>query len=101
MKKGKDKFFKDLKVYNLIMSNIWQLITILILGILSGYLLEKNATDKNINYMLFSIITFSVIGVVNFFVSIIRGSKKLEKEEVRKASLKGNLEEKNNDKNLF
>lgn len=94
MKKDKSRLFKDLKVYNLIMSNIWQLVTILLIGVLAGYLFEKNAEDKSINYMLFSIIFFTVIGIINFFVSIIKGSKRLEKEEAKKALARKQLEEK-------
>lgn len=100
MKKDKKRLFKDLKVYNLIMSNVWQLITILLIGVLAGYLFEKNAEDKSINYMLFSIIFFSIIGIINFFVSIIRGSKRLAKEEAKKTLIKQQLEENsNNEKN--
>ena len=94
MKKDRSRLFHDLKIYNLVMSNIWQLITILVIGILAGYLFEKNAEDKSINYMAFSIIFFFIIGVINFFVSIIRGIKKIEKEEARKAEIKKQLEEK-------
>lgn len=93
MKKDRSRLFKDLKVYNLVMSNIWQLITILLIGILAGYLFEKNATNKEINYMLFSIIFFTIIGVINFFVSIIRGVKRLEREEARKKQARKELEE--------
>ncbi len=77
----KDKLYKDLKLYNIVMSNIWQLITIILFGILAGYLLEKYSTNEKINFMLISIIVFSFIGIINFFVSIIRQSKKLEKAE--------------------
>ena len=44
--------------------------------------------------MVFSIIFFAIIGIINFFVSIIRGIKKLEKEALKKAELKKQLEEK-------
>ena len=53
MKKNKDSLFKDLKIYNLVMTNIWQFLTIIAIGILAGYLFEKYATNQNINYMAF------------------------------------------------
>ncbi len=80
MKKNKDSLYNDLKLYNMVMSNIWKLITFLLLGILSGYLLNKYATYHDINYWLISIIFFTTIGVINFFVSIIKESKRLEKQ---------------------
>ena len=46
------------------MTNIWQFLTIIAIGILAGYLFEKYATNQNINYMAFSIIFFSIIGTV-------------------------------------
>ena len=58
MKKKKDNLFKDLKVYNLVMTNIWQLLTIILIGVLAGYLFDKYATNESINYMAFSIILF-------------------------------------------
>ena len=77
MKKNKDKWVKDLKVYNIVMSNVWKLLTFLLLGVLAGYLFEKYAKDKSLPYMLISILTFTIIGI-DFFFSIIRESKKLE-----------------------
>lgn len=81
MKKNKDNLVKDLKIYNLVMTNVWQLLTIIAIGILAGYLFEKYATNQDINYMAFSIIFFSIIGIINFFVSILKGVKKLEKTD--------------------
>ena len=63
------------------MTNVWQLLTIIAIGILAGYLFEKYATNQDINYMAFSIIFFSIIGIINFFVSILKGVKKLEKTD--------------------
>lgn len=81
MKKNKDKLYKDLKVYNMVMSNIWKLLTFILIGILGGYLLNKYATYHDVNYMLISILFFSTIGIIDFFVSIITESKRLEKKE--------------------
>lgn len=77
----KDKIVKDIKLYNLIMSNIWQLLTTILFGVLVGYLLNRYAEKENNHYMLFSIIVFFIIGIINFFVAIIRGSKKLAIKE--------------------
>lgn len=87
MKKNKDKIYKDLKLYNMVMSNIWKLITFILLGILAGYLLDKYATYHDINYMLFSILLFVIIGVTDFFVSIIRECKRLDEAERKKQEL--------------
>ncbi len=80
-KKDKDKIYKDIKLYNMVMSNIWKLITFVLIGILGGYILNKKAKYHDINYMLFSILFFTIIGIVDFFISIIRESKRLEKKE--------------------
>ncbi|MCM1260077.1 MAG: hypothetical protein NC182_03970 [Prevotella sp.] len=80
MKKNKDKWVKDLKVYNIVMGNVWKLLTFLLLGVLAGYLFEKYAKDKSLPYMLISILTFTIIGIIDFFFSIIRESKKLEQK---------------------
>lgn len=84
MKKNKDKIIHDIKIYNLIMSNVWKLITFLLIGVLGGFLFEHYSKYKDFNYMLFSIILFSVIGIIDFFRSIINDSKKLEKAEQKK-----------------
>lgn len=88
MKKNKDKWVKDLKVYNIVMGNVWKLLTFLLLGVSAGYLFEKYAKDKSLPYMLLSILTFTVIGVIDFFFSIIRESKKLEEKENKKLQSK-------------
>jgi len=50
--------------------------------------------------MAFSIIFFSIIGTINFFVSILRGVKKLEKvDKDKKAKIKETMiDEQNDDK---
>lgn len=97
MKKNKDKLYKDLKVYNMVMSNIWKLLTFILIGILGGYLLNKYAKYHDINYMLISILFFSIIGIIDFFVSIIRESKRLEKKE--KKELEDHKESMENESN--
>ena len=34
MKKKKDNIIHDIKIYNIIMSNVWKLITFLLIGVL-------------------------------------------------------------------
>ncbi len=85
MKKDKKELIKGVKTYNMIMSNVWQLITILIIGVLLGYLLEKNATNPDINYMLVSVIGSIIIGITVFFVGLIKGLKKIDNMDKEKA----------------
>lgn len=79
---------KDLKVYNIVMGNVWKLLTFLLLGVLAGYLFEKYAKDKSLPYMLISVLTFTVIGIIDFFFSIIRESKKLEEKQSKELQSK-------------
>ena len=84
MKKKKDNIIHDIKIYNIIMSNVWKLITFLLIGVLGGFLFEHYSKYKDFNYMLFSIVLFAIIGIIDFFVSIVRDSKRLEKAEEKK-----------------
>ena len=84
MKKKKDNIIHDIKIYNIIMSNVWKLITFLLIGVLGGFLFEHYSKYKDFNYMLFSIVLFAIIGIIDFFVSIVRDSKRLEKAEENK-----------------
>ena len=61
---------------------------------------EKYATNQDINYMAFSIIFFSIIGIINFFVSILKGVKKLEKTDKDKKTKNKEtiIDEQNDDK---
>ncbi len=79
---NKNKIIKDLKLYNVIMSAIWKLITTLILGILAGYLIARQGEEGN-HYMLFTIIVFFIIGMINFFMDIYRGNKRLALQEAK------------------
>ena len=76
--------YHDIKIYNIIMSNVWKLITFLLIGVLGGFLFEHYSKYKDFNYMLFSIVLFAIIGIIDFFVSIVRDSKRLEKAEKKK-----------------
>lgn len=81
MKRDSKDFKKSLKTYNIVMSSIWQFITIVIIGILAGYLLEKNGNDSGTNYMMFSVIASIVIGISVFFLNIIKGLNKVDNKK--------------------
>ena len=46
MKKKKDNIIHDIKIYNIIMSNVWKLITFLLIGVLGGFLFEHYSNIK-------------------------------------------------------
>lgn len=81
MKRDSKDLKKSLKTYNIVMSSIWQFITIVIIGILAGYLLEKNGNDSETNYMMFSVIASIVIGISVFFLNIIKGLNKVDNKK--------------------
>ena len=77
----RDKFIRDFKIYNFVMSNIWQFIATSLVGFGIGFLLEKYiGSEKNL-YMIFSVIIFISIGVANFFLALYKQFKKIEKRE--------------------
>ena len=83
----KDKVSKFLKIYNLVMSNFWLLITTTLVGVLIGYFLNKAfPTEKNVWLIIISIIFF-LIGVFNFFYKIIKESIKLQEQEKEKLNV--------------
>lgn len=84
MKRDSKEIQKSIKTYNIVMSSIWQFITIVIIGILGGYLLEKNGNDSETNYMMFSVIASIVIGISVFFLNLIKGLKNIDKKPVKK-----------------
>lgn len=81
MKRDSKDLKKNLKTYNIVMSSIWQFITIVIIGILAGYLFEKNGNDSETNYMMFSVISSIVIGISVFFLNIIKGLNKVDNKK--------------------
>ena len=81
MKRDSKDLKKSLKTYNIVMSSIWQFITIVIIGILAGYLFEKNGNDSETNYMMFSVIASIVIGISVFFLNIIKGLNKVDNKK--------------------
>ncbi len=77
----KDKVSKFLRIYNLVMSNFWLLITTTLVGVLIGYLLNKSfPTEKNVWLIIVSVVFF-LIGIFNFFYRIIGESIKLQEQE--------------------
>ncbi len=84
MKRDSKEIQKSIKTYNIVMSSIWQFITIVIIGILGGYLLEKNGNDSETNYMMFSVIASIVVGISVFFLNLIKGLNKIDKKSVKK-----------------
>ncbi len=90
----KDKWAKDFKLYNVIMGNIWKFIATVLLGVCLGYLTTRKSEEEN-NYMLLFIIIFFIIGVINFFLSIYKEIKRLEKvDEMRQKLENKTVEEK-------
>ena len=84
MKKDSKEIQKSIKTYNIVMSSVWQFIAIVIIGILGGYLLEKNGNDSETNYMMFAVITSIVVGISVFFLNLIKGLNKIDKKPVKK-----------------
>lgn len=84
MKRDSKEIQRSIKTYNIVMSSIWQFITIVIIGILGGYLLEKNGNDSETNYMMFSVITSIIVGISVFFLTLIKGLNKIDKKSVKK-----------------
>lgn len=96
MKRDKDSLYKGFKTYNMIMSCVWQLLTTLLIGVLAGYLLERKK-DDDFNYMIVSICISLVVGISVFFVSLIKQSKRLAKEEENKKRYEESLLKEDND----
>ena len=83
----KDKFSKFLKIYNLIMSNFWLLLTTTLVGFLIGYFVNKKfQTEKNVWIILITV-GFFLIGAFNFFYRIIKQSIELSEEEKAKKNV--------------
>lgn len=81
---NKDKLAKDFKLYNVIVNNFWKLIVTVIIGFLLGYLTTHKSEAGN-NYMVLCVVVFLAIGIINFFIGIIKEHHKLVKrDEMRK-----------------
>lgn len=77
----KEKIAKAFKTYNLIMNEIWKLITILLIGILIGWFIKRK-NGSNLGFVI-SISIALVVGLASFFVGIIRVSKNKAKEDLK------------------
>ena len=77
----KDKIIRDFKIYNFVISNIWQFITTALIGFLIGWLLEKYVGSEKNLYIIFSLIIFISIGIVNFFLALYKKFKKIAEKE--------------------
>lgn len=77
----KDKFIRDFKIYNFIMSNIWQLLTTLLIGFGIGWLLEKYVGSEKKLYMIFSLVIALLVGIANFFFALYKKMQQLQKNE--------------------
>ncbi len=92
-KEKKEKVVAGFKTYVFVMQEIWKLITILIIGILFGYLLKVKGPEGN-HYIVYAIIISLVIGLLVFFAGLIKIVKKEEQlkkqEEVENADAEEN-----------
>ena len=95
MKKKKDNIIHDIKIYNIIMSNVWKLITFLLIGVLGGFLFEHYSKYKDFNYMLFSIVLFAIIGIIDFFVSKLQKLYRITEKKKNEKELKKDSDEQN------
>ena len=83
----KDRLSRFLRIYNLIMSNFWLLITTTLVGVGIGYYVNKSyPTEKNVWLIVISLVFF-LIGMFNFFLKIIKQSMDLSKEEQEKKNV--------------
>lgn len=80
----RDKFIRDFKIYNFVMSNIWQLLTTLLIGFGIGWVLEKYVGSEKKLFMIFSICIALLIGVANFFFSLYKKMKQIQAKEDNK-----------------
>ncbi len=91
----KEKIAKAFKTYNLIMNEIWKLITILLIGILIGWFIKRK-NGSNLGFVI-SISIALVVGLASFFVGIIRVSKNKEKEDLKEREEPVKLDEEGKD----
>lgn len=90
-KNKKEKFAQGFKMYNYVMQEIWKLLTTLLFGVLAGYLLRKNGPTDN-NYFVISIIVSLFIGLINFFVGLLRIIKREEQRKKKQQEHNENQE---------
>ena len=62
------------------MTNIWQLLTTMLIGFGIGWLLEKYVGSKKNLYMIFSLIIAFSLGVANFFIALYKKLKSIQEK---------------------
>lgn len=82
-KQKKDKLVHGFKLYNEVMQEIWKFLTILLFGVLIGYLLQRNGPENN-NRLVFTLIIALALGLVSFFIGLLKVIKKEEKRRLEK-----------------
>lgn len=82
-KKKKNSFVAGFKLYNYVMQEIWKLLTTILFGIVAGYLFNKYGEEGN-HYFLITFLVCVVIGIINFFIGVIRIARKEEEKEKRR-----------------
>lgn len=91
-KEKKEKVVAGFKTYVFVMQEIWKLLTILIIGILFGYLLKVKGPEGN-HYIVYAIIISLVIGLLVFFTGLIRIIKKEEQFQKQQAAEEEDVQE--------
>lgn len=90
MSKPQKKISQDMKT--ILLTHLWQALTILLFGILCGYLLYKNADEQGGMYFVFSICIFGCIAILLFIRNVFRDKKRLREKKQREEQLKEDLE---------
>ena len=82
--KKKDKFVNGFNVYVYVMQEIWKLLTILLIGVLFGYILKLKGPEGN-HFIVICLICALFIGLLVFFLGLL---KIIKREEAYKAKQK-------------
>lgn len=83
-KKKKEKLVHGFKLYNEVMQEIWKFLTILLIGVIIGYLLQRKGPENNHRFV-FALIIALAIGLLIFFIGLF---KVIKKEETRRLKQK-------------
>lgn len=83
-KQKKDKLVHGFKLYNEVMQEIWKFLTILLFGVVIGYVLQRRGPENN-HYFVFCLIIALAIGLLIFFVGLF---SVIKKEETRRLNQK-------------
>jgi len=86
----KEKVYKSFKTYTIVMQEVWKFLTIILVGVLIGWLITRNSENKT--GFVISIIIALVVALAVFFVSIIRISNKIKENENEKKTNKSSEE---------